>query len=65
MLRFVKEPGLGIGPQAARTFLATGGEAEVGASAAPEQQTALARRMLDLNYWRSLYRRLQSQLAER
>jgi phosphatidylethanolamine/phosphatidyl-N-methylethanolamine N-methyltransferase len=65
MLRFVKEPGLGIGPQAARTFLATGGKAEAGASAAPEQQTALARRMLDLNYWRSLYRRLQSQLAER
>ena len=40
-------------------------EEEEGASAAPEQQTALARRMLDLNYWRSIYRRLQSQLAER
>jgi phosphatidylethanolamine/phosphatidyl-N-methylethanolamine N-methyltransferase len=65
MLRFVKEPGLGIGPQAARTFLATGGKAKATASAAPEQQTALARRMLDFNYWRSLYRRLQSQLAER
>lgn len=66
MLRFVKEPGLGIGTQAARTFLASGarvgGEAE---AAAPEPKAAFARRMLDLNYWRSLYRRLQSQLAER
>ena len=63
MLRFVKEPGFAIGPQAARTFLANGGKAE--APEAPQRKAVSVRRMLDLNYWRSLYRRLQNQLAER
>ena len=63
MLRFVKEPGFAIGPQAARTFLANGGKAE--APDAPQRKAVSVRRMLDLNYWRSLYRRLQNQLAER
>jgi len=72
MLRFVKEPGFGVAPQAAREFLAKGrkagrraGRAAEAASSSAPQKEAFARRMLDLNYWRSLYRRLQSQLAER
>ena len=68
MLRFVKEPGFGVAPQAAREFLAKGrkaGRAAEAASSSAPQKEALARRMRDLNYWRSLYRRLQSQLAER
>ena len=77
MLRFVKEPGFGLGPQVAR-------EARLPARARmrspvraglPEpirvrikwqvaRALVHARRLLDTNYWRSLYRRLQSQLAE-
>jgi phosphatidylethanolamine/phosphatidyl-N-methylethanolamine N-methyltransferase len=53
MLRFVKEPGFGVAPQAARDLLAKHSAAR-----------GSARRFLDTNYWRSLYRRLQSQLAE-
>jgi phosphatidylethanolamine/phosphatidyl-N-methylethanolamine N-methyltransferase len=76
MLRFVKEPGFGLGPQVARE-----GRAPARATMRPVRarlpepirvrvkwQVARglvhARRLLDTNYWRSLYRRLQSQLAE-
>ena len=63
MLRFVKEPGFGVAPQAAREMLAKGRQkAPLASAAAPRQFHA--RRLLDTNYWRSLYRRLQSQLAE-
>ena len=76
MLRFVKEPGFGLGPQLASPAR---GRARAPARAVgarlPEPirvrvkwQMARAlvhgRRLLDSNYWRSLYRRLQSQLAE-
>lgn len=76
MLRFVKEPGFGLGPELAK-------KARVPARAIPRPAVARlpepirvrvkwqvaralvhARRLLDTNYWRSLYRRLQSQLAE-
>jgi phosphatidylethanolamine/phosphatidyl-N-methylethanolamine N-methyltransferase len=76
MLRFVKEPGFGLGPELAK-------RARLPARAAPRPagarlpepirvrikwQVARAlvhgRRLLDTNYWRSLYRRLASQLAE-
>jgi phosphatidylethanolamine/phosphatidyl-N-methylethanolamine N-methyltransferase len=77
MLRFVKEPGFGLGPQVARearTPARTRVRTAVGAGL-PEpirvrikwqvaRTLVLARRLLDTNYWRSLYRRLQSQLAE-
>jgi phosphatidylethanolamine/phosphatidyl-N-methylethanolamine N-methyltransferase len=76
MLRFVKEPGFGLGPELARK-----GRLPVKASARPmhamlaepvrvraKRQAARAlvhaRRLLDTAYWRSLYRRLHSQLAE-
>ncbi|GFO80681.1 MAG: hypothetical protein A49_03080 [Methyloceanibacter sp.] len=72
MLRFVKEPGFGVAPQAAKEFLAKGRRMTPAAMAAdgtalPHHagKGAFARRMLDSNYWRSLYRRLQSQWAER
>jgi len=72
MLRFVKEPGFGVAPQAAKEFLAKGRRMNSAAMAAdgtirPHHagKGAFARRMLDSNYWRSLYRRLQSQWAER
>jgi phosphatidylethanolamine/phosphatidyl-N-methylethanolamine N-methyltransferase len=73
MLRFVKEPGFGVAPQAARELIARG---RVPARARLAQPVRVrvkwsvgrglvhARRLLDSNYWRSLYRRLQSQLAE-
>ena len=71
MLRFVKEPGFGLGPELAK-------KARVPTRAGtrlPEpirvrikwqlaRTLVHARRLLDLHYWRSLYRRLQSQLAE-
>ncbi len=77
MLRFVKEPGFGVAPQAALG-------ARMGARAKPpvpvrarqpqpirvriKWQLARAlvhcRRLLDTNYWRSLYRRLASQSAD-
>lgn len=72
MLRFVKEPGFGVAPQAAKEFLAKGNRRASAAMAADGTAVAhhagkgaFARRMLDSNYWRSLYRRLQSQWAER
>jgi phosphatidylethanolamine/phosphatidyl-N-methylethanolamine N-methyltransferase len=73
MLRFVKEPGFGVAPQATREMIAKG---RVPARARLAQPVRVrvkwsvgrglvhARRLLDSNYWRSLYRRLQSQLAE-
>jgi phosphatidylethanolamine/phosphatidyl-N-methylethanolamine N-methyltransferase len=74
MLRFVKEPGFGVAPQAALTPTRSRIRARVPARL-PEPirvrvkwQLARAivhcRRLLDSNYWRSLYRRLASQLAE-
>ena len=75
MLRFVKEPGFGVAPQRAREMLSG---AKSGAPVRGRQMEPVrvrikwsvgrglvtARRLLDTNYWRSLYRRLQSQLAE-
>jgi phosphatidylethanolamine/phosphatidyl-N-methylethanolamine N-methyltransferase len=75
MLRFVKEPGFGVAPQSAREMLSG---AKSGAKAKVRQTEPArvrikwslgrglvhARRLLDTNYWRSLYRRLQSQLVE-
>jgi phosphatidylethanolamine/phosphatidyl-N-methylethanolamine N-methyltransferase len=77
MLRFVKEPGFGLLPQLAASARAPARATtrrQVRARL-PEPirvrikwQVARAlvhcRRLLDTNYWRSLYRRLQSQLAE-
>jgi phosphatidylethanolamine/phosphatidyl-N-methylethanolamine N-methyltransferase len=76
MLRFVKEPGFGLVPQRAGARVRTVAPARMPArSPLPEPvrvrikwQVARAlvhcRRLLDTNYWRSLYRRLASQLAE-
>jgi phosphatidylethanolamine/phosphatidyl-N-methylethanolamine N-methyltransferase len=76
MLRFVKEPGFGLGPQlASRARGPVRTPARAVRARLPEPirvrvkwQMARAlvhgRRLLDSNYWRSLYRRLQSQLAE-
>jgi phosphatidylethanolamine/phosphatidyl-N-methylethanolamine N-methyltransferase len=76
MLRFVKEPGFGLAPQIAVRSLKTKAPVRMPARARlPEPirvrikwQVARAlvhsRRLLDTNYWRTLYRRLQSQLAE-
>ncbi len=74
MLRFVKEPGFGLVPrmaQAARRPV----RARTAGARLPEPirvrikwQVARGlvhgRRLLDSHYWRTLYRRLQSQLAE-
>jgi phosphatidylethanolamine/phosphatidyl-N-methylethanolamine N-methyltransferase len=73
MLRFVKEPGFGVAPQAAREMIAKGklaARAPIGEPLRVRFKWAVgrglvhARRLLDSNYWRSLYRRLQSQLAD-
>lgn len=75
MLRFVKEPGFGVAPQRARDMLSGakgGARARVRLSEpmrvrfkwSAGRGLVHARRLLDSNYWRSLYRRLQSQLAE-
>jgi phosphatidylethanolamine/phosphatidyl-N-methylethanolamine N-methyltransferase len=75
MLRFVKEPGFGLGPQVAREARAPIGAPRPVGARLPEpvrvrikwqvaRTLVLGRRLLDTNYWRSLYRRLQSQLAE-
>jgi phosphatidylethanolamine/phosphatidyl-N-methylethanolamine N-methyltransferase len=74
MLRFVKEPGFGLAPrmaQAARLPARTrtaGGRLPEPIRVRIKWQVARGlvhgRRLLDSNYWRSLYRRLQSQLAE-
>ena len=73
MLRFVKEPGFGLKPRHAQGARVPA--RALSAARLPEPirvrikwQLARAlvhgRRLLDTNYWRSLYRRLQSQLAE-
>ena len=75
MLRFVKEPGFGLAPQLAQRAPARSRTRMAVSARLPEPirvrikwQVARAlvhcRRLLDSNYWRSLYRRLQSQLAE-
>lgn len=77
MLRFVKEPGFGVAPQVAAEALvgAKGRARQRIRSPLPDpvrvkikwsvaRALVHARRLLDTNYWRSLYRRLQSQLAE-
>ncbi len=75
MLRFVKEPGFGLAPQLAQRVPARSRMRMPVGARLPEPirvrikwQVARAlvhcRRLLDSNYWRSLYRRLQSQLAE-
>jgi len=77
MLRFVKEPGFGLAPQLAqsarlparsRTRMAVSARLPEPIRVRIKWQVARAlvhcRRLLDSNYWRSLYRRLQSQLAE-
>jgi phosphatidylethanolamine/phosphatidyl-N-methylethanolamine N-methyltransferase len=74
MLRFVKEPGFGLGPQVAREARLPA-KARMRTARLPEpirvrikwqvaRTLVHGRRLLDTNYWRSLYRRLQSQLAE-
>jgi hypothetical protein len=77
MLRFVKEPGFGVAPQAALGVRRAARSRQLAPMRPrlPEPirvrvkwQVARAlvhcRRLLDTNYWRSLYRRLASQLAE-
>ena len=74
MLRFVREPGFGLGRELAQAARAPA-RTRTASGRLPEPvrvrvkwQVARAlvhgRRLLDSNYWRSLYRRLQSQLAE-
>ena len=76
MLRFVKEPGFGLGPELAKKARLPVRAAARPAAARLSEPVRVrvkwqvaralvhARRLLDSNYWRSLYRRLQSQLAE-
>jgi phosphatidylethanolamine/phosphatidyl-N-methylethanolamine N-methyltransferase len=76
MLRFVKQPGFGLGPQLAERarYVPVRSRAPVRARLAEPIRVRVkwqlarglvhARRLLDTNYWRSLYRRLASQLAE-
>jgi phosphatidylethanolamine/phosphatidyl-N-methylethanolamine N-methyltransferase len=75
MLRFVKEPGFGVAPQVA--FGARVGARKLPVPARPRQPQPIrvrvkwqvartlvhGRRLLDTNYWRSLYRRLRSQVS--
>ena len=76
MLRFVKEPGLGLVGMRASLRSITRSKAPVPVrSRLPEpvrvkikwqvaRSLVMARRLLDTRYWRSLYRRLSSQMAE-
>ncbi|MGH6865750.1 MAG: class I SAM-dependent methyltransferase [Methyloceanibacter sp.] len=76
MLRFVKEPGYGYVRQRAaqmapaikarqvRPARLIGEPARVRLKWSVARGLVHARRLLDTDYWRSLYRRLQSQLAE-
>jgi phosphatidylethanolamine/phosphatidyl-N-methylethanolamine N-methyltransferase len=74
MLRFVKEPGFGLGPELARRARLSARLRPAGARLPEPVRVRVkwqmgralvhGRRLLDTNYWRSLYRRLQSQLAE-
>ena len=77
MLRFVKEPGFGLVPQrvsSARSMARTKGLPPM-RPRLPEpvrvrikwqiaRSRVVGRRLLDTRYWRSLYRRLSSQMAE-
>jgi phosphatidylethanolamine/phosphatidyl-N-methylethanolamine N-methyltransferase len=77
MLRFVKEPGYGFAPEMAAASMQAARQ-RIRAPLKPRLPEPIrvrikwqvaralvhARRLLDTNYWRSLYRRLQSQLAE-
>ena len=76
MLRFVKEPGFGLVPQ--RLLSAQPARAKSLPPARPRlpqplrvrikwqiaRSRVVGRRLLDTRYWRSLYRRLSSQMAE-
>jgi phosphatidylethanolamine/phosphatidyl-N-methylethanolamine N-methyltransferase len=77
MLRFVKEPGLGlVGERASSLRSIARAKAPVPVRPRlPEpvrvkikwqvaRSLVMARRLLDTRYWRSLYRRLSSQMAE-
>ena len=74
MLRFVKEPGFGLVPRMAQLARLPVRPRRAGARLPEPIRVRIkwqaarglvhARRLLDSNYWRSLYRRLQSQLAE-
>jgi phosphatidylethanolamine/phosphatidyl-N-methylethanolamine N-methyltransferase len=78
MLRFVKEPGYGLGPSSAAAAMSAARQ-RARAPIKPRLPEPVrvrikwqlartlvhGRRLLDSNYWRSLYRRLQSQLAEK
>jgi phosphatidylethanolamine/phosphatidyl-N-methylethanolamine N-methyltransferase len=77
MLRFVKQPGYGVAREHAREMARSGrARALVPARIAKPQPLRArlkwpvgraivqARRLLDTRYWRSLYRRLSSQMAE-
>lgn len=74
MLRFVKEPGFGLVPRMTQAARLPVRARTVGARLPQPIRVRIkwqvarglvhARRLLDSNYWRSLYRRLQSQLAE-
>jgi phosphatidylethanolamine/phosphatidyl-N-methylethanolamine N-methyltransferase len=77
MLRFVKQPGNGVAlgrapeaalPARARAFVPIRSSRPLPLKARLKWQVGralvLARRSLDTNYWRSLYRRLSSQMVE-
>ena len=76
MLRFVKEPGFGLVPQAYPAGTVRRGQGAAADQARlPEpirvrikwqvaRSRVVGRRLLDTRYWRSLYRRLSSQMAE-
>jgi phosphatidylethanolamine/phosphatidyl-N-methylethanolamine N-methyltransferase len=75
MLRFVKEPGhagaiegaaeAGCEPAEGATASLAGAESNgIRIKWSPAHALAQARRLLDTNYWRSLYRRRQGQVAE-
>jgi phosphatidylethanolamine/phosphatidyl-N-methylethanolamine N-methyltransferase len=74
MLRFVKEPGFGLGPELARRARLAARPRPAGARLPEPVRVRIkwqigralvhGRRLLDTHYWRTLYRRLQSQLAE-
>jgi phosphatidylethanolamine/phosphatidyl-N-methylethanolamine N-methyltransferase len=76
MLRFVKQPGYGVAWGSAREMAPARARAPMPVKASRPlplraklkwtvgRGIVLSRRLLDTNYWRSLYRRLSSQMAE-
>jgi phosphatidylethanolamine/phosphatidyl-N-methylethanolamine N-methyltransferase len=77
MLRFVKQPGYGepqshvrqsVSPERTRALVSVSAQRPLPVKARLKWQVGrtivLSRRLLDTNYWRSLYRRLSSQMAE-